>query len=114
MQINGGDPVHPLFLYESLWMVLGLVLVLIYQNKKKRHGEITAYYLIWYSGARAFLETLRDSEYVLVNHGIAISFWMAILTAVVGELLMSLLLKKDKKKEEKTEEKTEIPKNETI
>ena len=35
MSINGASPVHPLFIYESLWNILGLVLLVIFRKHKK-------------------------------------------------------------------------------
>ena len=35
MSINGALPVHPLFLYESVWNIIGLIVLLIFRKKKK-------------------------------------------------------------------------------
>ena len=35
MSINGATPVHPLFLYESIWNVIGLVILLLIRDKKE-------------------------------------------------------------------------------
>ena len=65
MSINGGAPVHPLFLYESLWNVLGLVIILLLRDKKKAHGQVFYGYLLWYGAGRLVLEGMRQSEYIL-------------------------------------------------
>ena len=65
MSINGGAPVHPLFLYESLWNVLGLVIILLLRDKKKVHGQVFYGYLLWYGAGRLVLEGMRQSEYIL-------------------------------------------------
>ena len=65
MSINGSAPVHPLFLYESLWNLAGVIVILILRDKKKRNGQVFALYLFWYSLGRLFLEGMRDSEYIL-------------------------------------------------
>ena len=96
MQINGGEMVHPLFLYESLWMLLGLVLLVLYQDKKRRHGEVFCLYLIWYSVARAFMEMLRDSEYVLKIGTLPLSMLTAIVLLVAAIVTLVLLYKKGK------------------
>lgn len=49
---------HPLFLYESLWNLL-VVFVLLRASRKKRKGEIFAWYLILYSLGRFWIEPLR-------------------------------------------------------
>ena len=57
---------HPTFLYESLWNVLGFVLINIIYKKKKFNGQIALMYLAWYGLGRFFIEGLRtDSLYVL-------------------------------------------------
>ncbi len=57
--------VHPTFLYESLWNLLGFLLINAYYKKKKYHGEIFFMYMSWYGLGRFFIEGLRtDSLYV--------------------------------------------------
>ncbi len=65
MSINGEQSVHPLFLYESLWMLAGLLGVLLYYRHKKRSGEIFAIYILWYGLGRFWLEGLRNQEFIL-------------------------------------------------
>jgi phosphatidylglycerol:prolipoprotein diacylglycerol transferase len=54
---------HPTFLYESLWNVLGL-LVLLYLRRRPflRAGELFLSYFIWYSIGRFFIEALRTDS----------------------------------------------------
>lgn len=59
---------QPTFLYESMWSLIGFVLLLILRNKKHllKKGEILLVYLMWYSFGRFFIEGLRtDSLYFL-------------------------------------------------
>lgn len=65
MSINGGTPVHPLFLYESAWSLLGVILLCIFRDKKKRNGQVFCGYVFWYALGRMFLEGMRDKSYVL-------------------------------------------------
>ena len=65
MSINGAPPVHPLFLYESIWNLIGLVIMLIFRDRKKADGQVFCFYLMWYSLGRFFLEGMRDPAYVL-------------------------------------------------
>ena len=65
MSINGGNPVHPLFLYESLWNLLGLLLVVIFRDRKTAQGQVFYGYLLWYSAGRIVLEGMRQSKYIL-------------------------------------------------
>lgn len=86
MSINGDAPVHPLFLYESLWNLLGLVLMLLLRDKKKADGQVIFSYMIWYSSGRFFLEGLRQKQYILwlVQDKIAVSQAVAVLFIMVG------------------------------
>ena len=57
--------VHPTFFYESLWNVIGFVLINLIYKKKKFDGQIVLMYLAWYGFGRMFIEGLRtDSLYV--------------------------------------------------
>nr|WP_249358805.1 prolipoprotein diacylglyceryl transferase [Nocardia cyriacigeorgica] len=55
--------VHPTFLYELLWNVL-VVLLLVYVDKRFRigHGRLFALYVAGYSFGRFFVELMRDDE----------------------------------------------------
>ncbi|MCQ2425329.1 MAG: prolipoprotein diacylglyceryl transferase [Lachnospiraceae bacterium] len=56
---------HPTFLYESLWNLLGFILIHLFYPKKKYHGQIFVMYITWYGFGRMFIEGLRtDSLYV--------------------------------------------------
>ena len=56
---------HPTFLYESLWNIVGFVLITLLYRKKKFNGQIALMYLTWYGFGRMFIESLRtDSLYV--------------------------------------------------
>lgn len=59
-----GTYYHPTFLYESLWNVLGVIVLLVLRSRKKtlRIGETTLLYLIWYSFGRFFIEALRTDS----------------------------------------------------
>lgn len=56
---------HPTFLYESVWNLLGFVLINLLYKKKKFDGQIVLMYLAWYGFGRMFIEGLRtDSLYI--------------------------------------------------
>ena len=57
--------VHPTFLYESLWNVVGFALINIFYKKRKFNGEMLFWYVCWYGLGRTFIELLRtDSLYL--------------------------------------------------
>lgn len=58
---------HPTFLYESLWSLIGFILILFLRKKGKvlREGEVLLTYIMWYSFGRFFIEGMRtDSLYL--------------------------------------------------
>ncbi|MFD1957062.1 prolipoprotein diacylglyceryl transferase [Paenibacillus thailandensis] len=62
MNVNGVFH-HPTFLYESLWNLVGLILLLVIRRQKfLRAGELLAGYFIWYSIGRFFIEALRTDS----------------------------------------------------
>ncbi|MGE7923299.1 prolipoprotein diacylglyceryl transferase [Viridibacillus arvi] len=64
MNVNGIYH-HPTFLYESLWNVVGLVLLLALRKVNLRRGEIFLTYIIWYSFGRFFVEGLRTDSLLI-------------------------------------------------
>ena len=68
--INGmnidGIYYHPTFFYESMWCLLGFIILVILKKKVKlRRGGLTGIYFIWYSVARFFIESLRTDSLML-------------------------------------------------
>ena len=51
--------VHPTFLYESMWNLVLLVLIMILRKYKKFHGELFAWYVIGYGIGRFIIEGLQ-------------------------------------------------------
>jgi phosphatidylglycerol:prolipoprotein diacylglycerol transferase len=69
-----GTYYQPTFLYESLWNLLGLLLILLLRRWKNfyRQGEIFWHYVAWYSFGRFFIEEMR-SDSLMIFHSIRIS-----------------------------------------
>ncbi len=86
---NGYDhtlPVHPTFLYESLWCVLGFVLLHIVSRKAYRFkGQLFSLYIMWYGTGRFFIELLRtDSLYLFT---MKVSCLVAVFSVLGGAVL---------------------------
>lgn len=60
--VRGMAEVHPTFLYESLWNLIGFILINLFYKKKKFNGQITLMYLAWYGFGRMFIEMLRTDQ----------------------------------------------------
>ncbi len=86
------SPVHPTFLYESLWCILGFVLLHILSKRAYNFkGEIFCGYVIWYGAGRFFIESVRTDSLMLGT--IKVSQLVAIL-AVLGGAVMALILRR--------------------
>ena len=83
--------VHPTFLYESLWNVLGFVLINIFYKHKKYDGQIFFMVFGWYGLGRMFIEGLRaDSLYSSI---FGIEFRTSqVLAAVIFTVCSALLI----------------------
>ncbi len=93
--IDPSLPVHPTFLYESLWCLLGFVLLAAYSKKRKFNGEIFLLYFIWYGIERAVVEGLRTDSLEAIG-GIRVSQAIAVFTALIAFLLWAYFRKKFK------------------
>lgn len=76
--------VHPTFLYESLWNVGVLILILVLIKKKKFNGEIFILYMVGYALGRVWIEGLRTDQLQIGSTGIAVSQMLAGVIAVAG------------------------------
>ncbi|MCG7340079.1 prolipoprotein diacylglyceryl transferase [Staphylococcus sp. ACRSN] len=85
MYING-KYYQPTFLYESLWDVLGFV-VLISIRKHMRVGDTLCLYLIWYSIGRFFVEGMRTDSLMLTEH-IRVAQLMSVILIIIGISIM--------------------------
>lgn len=61
----GKIAVHPTFLYESVWNLLGLLLIHLFFNRKRFDGEVALWYFAWYGFGRFFIEGMRDDSLML-------------------------------------------------
>lgn len=94
MSINGGECVHPTFLYESLWNAAGLLVLSYFHKKRTYYGFTFFLYLTWYGFGRFFIEGLRsDSLYI---GSIRISQLVALVCVALGAAANIYLAKKNK------------------
>lgn len=87
-------PVHPCFLYESLWCLIGFILLHLYTKRRKFDGEIFLMYVGWYGLGRAFIEGLRTDP--LLIGGLRVSQILAIVCVVVSAILILVFRSKIK------------------
>lgn len=82
----GANYYHPTFLYESIWCLIGFIILLIARKFRYIHvGQITALYMIWYGLGRFMIESLRTDSLMLGNFKMAqiISILMIIIGIII-------------------------------
>ena len=97
MYINGNYYI-PTFLYESLWCLLGFIILLIIRKKNNYNipGILLSSYFIWYGIGRLYIEGLRtDSLYIGVFR---VSQIVSIILVIIGITMFVYLLYKNRKK----------------
>jgi len=80
--------VHPTFLYESLWNILGFILINIFFKKKKFDGEVALWYFGWYGFGRMFIEGLRTDSLYIGDTGIRVSQMLGFLLFALASALI--------------------------
>ena len=88
--------VHPTFLYESLWNILGLIVLHIWSKKGKRKydGQVFWLYILWYGLGRAWIEGLRSDSLYIGSTDIRVSQLLAIVSAVVSLVILIINARK--------------------
>ncbi len=85
---------HPTFLYESIWSLVGVAILLAADKRfNLRWGRMIGLYFIYYSVGRIWVEAIRidPSEIIL---GLRINVWSAIVGIVVGLAVMVISYRK--------------------
>lgn len=90
VDINGASyiQVHPTFLYESLWNLILLIILIIYTKHKKFDGEVMFLYLAGYGLGRVWIEGLRTDQLFLWNSPIAVSQLLSLILVIVSILVI--------------------------
>ncbi|MBR4295520.1 MAG: prolipoprotein diacylglyceryl transferase [Clostridia bacterium] len=92
---------HPTFLYESLWNLVGFIIINALYSKKKFNGQIFFMYIGWYGLGRMFIEGLRsDSLYI---GPIKISQLIGLLCLIVSIAVCIFMLIKNRKNKKETQ-----------
>ena len=86
--------VHPTFLYESLWNLGVLIILLLIRRYKKFEGEVFLLYLIGYGMGRFWIEGLRTDQLLIPSTNIAVSQVLAAVLVVVSIIMLILFRKR--------------------
>ncbi len=88
-------PVHPCFLYESLWMLLGFILLHLFTRYKRRYdGQTTLMYMLWYGVGRFFIEGLRTDSLTVPGLDIRVSQLISAAIVVASVILLIVFRKR--------------------
>ena len=105
---TGNIPVHPCFLYESLWCLLGvLVLYIVSRKWRKFDGQIFLMYIIWYGLERMIVEGLRTDSLMTPFLGLRVSQIISGALVIIGTVLLIINLKKAASKPRHAAEKAQ-------
>jgi len=86
--LPAGTLFHPTFLYEIVWNLVGVAVILILERKfRLRWGSAFGVYLIWYGVGRSVFESIRvdPSE---IFFGLRTNVWAALLAIVLGLVII--------------------------
>lgn len=85
----------PTFFYESLWCIIGLIIIFLCRRIKKiRISQITGFYLIWYGIGRYIIESLRTDS--LMINTLKQAQIISLIMIIIGIVLLIFSIKKEK------------------
>lgn len=83
----GGTYYQPTFLYESIWCLIGFIILLIIRRLKYiKIGQLTGAYFIWYGIGRFFIESLRTDSLMFSN--LKMAQIVSIIMVIVGIIIV--------------------------
>ena len=92
--------VHPTFLYESLWNLIGFIIIDRYwyqKDHRKYDGQIFLFYVFWYGTGRAMVEGLRTDSLYIPGTNIRTSQLVAACSAVIALVVLLVNIKRTHK-----------------
>ena len=93
--VDPAMPVHPTFLYESLWCLAGFVMLTLLLKKRRFNGELFLLYIIWYGLGRFWIEGLR-TDALMLTANLRTSQLVALISVAVAAVLLVYGLQKSK------------------
>ena len=89
--LDGTLGVHPTFFYESMWNLLGFILlVLIARKGRKFNGQLFLSYVVWDGVGRAVIEGLRTDSLYFFGTGLRSSQILGLASALVAIVVMAI------------------------
>lgn len=94
--VDPTQPVHPTFLYESLWCLFGFLVLFLYMRHRRFHGQLFLMYLLWYGLGRYWIEGLRTDSLLIGNTNLRFSQVVALITVAASLVLLVYGLRKSR------------------
>ena len=96
LEMVWSDPVHPCFLYESIWCLLGFALLAFWSKRRRYDGQLLLMYMAWYGLERAVVEGLRTDSLMIgsirVSQALSIVIFIA---SVLLQIIIGFRVKRD-------------------
>ncbi len=97
--VDPSMPVHPTFLYESIWCAVGFFALWAYMKKRRFNGEIALMYAAWYGAGRFWIEGLRTDSLMLPGMTLRVSQLIALISVLAAVAAIVIVRRKIGKKE---------------
>lgn len=95
ISMNAEGFVHPTFLYESLWCLVGFAILYVVCRKwRKFSGQMFLMYGVWYGAERAIVEGFRTDSLYIGNTNLRVSQLLSAMVAVICLVLLVVILRK--------------------
>ena len=88
MSIDGAAPVHPTFFYESLWNLIGFIILHFCCKHRNFKGQIFLIYVAWYGFGRSIIEGLRTDSLYIPSTPIRVSQLLAFISWITACILL--------------------------
>ena len=88
----GEGLVHPCFLYESVWCIVGFFILNYFSKKRRFSGQISLMYCVWYGFGRAIIELLRTDSLMIGN--IRVSCLLSLCICIAGAVLLTVNIRR--------------------
>lgn len=92
MGFGGNVYFHPTFLYESIWNLVGFLLLNLFYKHKKYNGQVALFYVMWYGLGRMFIEGFRTDSLFIPGTSLRISQCLALACVAVGLVIFLINL----------------------
>lgn len=89
-------PVHPTFLYESLWCLAGFLALFFYMKRRRFNGQLFLLYVIWYGLGRYWIEGLRTDSLLIGGTDLRFSQLVALVSVAAAAVLLVYGLQRSK------------------